>query len=85
VTRHGAGLDAARAFFLGTVACLAETIAAGQREGVFRTDAEPALLAELLLASADGLALQREPDSAGIGMCRGNERVLDAMVLVLVR
>lgn len=84
-TRHGAGLEGARAFFFGAVGSLAETIAAGQREGSFRTDAEPALLAELLLASADGLALHHELDSAGIGLCRGNERVLDAMVLMLSR
>ncbi len=80
VTRQGAGKAEVRTFFLAVVEQLALTIGEGQRHGDFRPDADTALLAEMVLAAVDGLALHHELDRAGINMCRGVDRVLDLIV-----
>ena len=76
VTRYGVGIEELKKFFVDVVTALTTTLVEGQKQGVFR-QAEPQLLAEVVLAAVDGLALHQELDHAGINMCSGNQRVLD--------
>lgn len=83
VTRDKAGLEPAHAFFMQAAACLATTLADGQQQGVFCQEAEPALYAEWLLASINGLCLHHELDRAGINVCAGLDRVVALIVRTL--
>lgn len=84
VTRYGVGTAELKQFFTQAVTVFAATIVEGQKRGDFR-EADPRLLAEVIMAAVDGLALHEEFDNAGINMCSGHDRVLDLIVRCVMR
>lgn len=79
ITRYGVGIPQLKQFFSDVVTIISNTLVAGQQAGMFR-QADPRLLAEVVIAAVDGLALHEELDNAGIHMCSGHDRVLDLVV-----